>query len=594
MRLRFDFAESTGRRAPIEFAHPHRVIVATSIDEVWPAIRAVEDALAAGSYAAGFVAYEAAPAFDIALTTHRSPAVPLVWFGLFAAPTPATALDISADPASAESALDRPPRADGARPGGWTAAITDEEYQRGIDEVKSAIEAGDSYQANYTFRLHADLDVETLEARYLRLARDQGAPYAAWLDLERWRIVSLSPELFFRVHGRRITTRPMKGTAPRGRWLEEDAAQARWLASSAKNRAENVMIVDLARNDIGRIAEVGSVRASSLFDIERYPSVFQMVSAVEGDLRAGTTLGDIFAALFPAGSITGAPKTSSMRLLAAIEQAPRGVYCGAIGFATPGGDAVFNVAIRTAVVDARTGRAELGVGGGITWDSAASDERGEAWLKATFLDPLPAFDLLETMRMEQGSIVRIDRHIDRLRDSAAYFDFAFDRERVVRELVAHGRVHGPEPRRVRIRLSRSGVPHVESQLLDRPAVSPMRVALASAPVSRLERFLFHKTTNREVYEQHRLLRPDVSDVLLWNDVGELTEFPIGNVVVEIEGKRWTPPRDTGLLAGVFRGVLLERGDITERRLVVSDLSRATNIWLINSVREWVAVKLGEP
>jgi para-aminobenzoate synthetase/4-amino-4-deoxychorismate lyase len=591
MRLRFDFAEADGARVPVEFAHPHRVIVARTIDEVRPAMRAVEQAVAAGSYAAGFVAYEAASAFDTALSTHPPSAIPLVWFGLFDRAAPAVPLSALSQSGDDDGAAVRALWPAHPRHIEWTRATTDADYRRGVEEVKAAIEAGDSYQANFTFRLHADLDVGTLEAQYLRLVHDQRVPYAAWLDLGRWRIVSLSPELFFRVQGRRITTRPMKGTGPRGRWPEEDAAQADWLAGSAKNRAENVMIVDLARNDIGRIAEVGSVRASTLFDIERYPSVFQMVSTVEGDLRAGTTLSDIFTALFPAGSITGAPKTSSMRLLAAIEQAPRGVYCGAIGVAMPNGDAAFNVAIRTAVVDATTGRAELGVGGGITWDSAVDDELAEALSKSRFLDPEPRFELVETMRMEQGGLVRIDRHVDRLRASAGYFDFEFDRDRVGRALSDHVQAHGSEARRVRLRHSRSGVTHVESQLLDRPTTAPMRVAVADTPVSPLERFLFHKTTNRGIYEQHRERRPDVFDVLLWNDTGALTEFTIGNVVLEIEGRRWTPPREEGLLAGVFRGVLLERGEIAERRLVLADLSRAGGLWLINSVREWVPVEM---
>ena len=405
----------------------------------------------------------------------------------------------------------------------------------------------------------------------------------------------------------------MKGTAARGRWNEEDEARAAWLAASEKNRAENVMIVDLARNDVGRIAEIGSVRAVSLFEVERYPSVFQLVSTVEGALRERTMLTDVFGALFPAGSITGAPKSSSMRLIASIEQAPRGVYCGAIGFVAPTGEAIFNVAIRTAAIDAHTGRAEFGVGGGVTWDSTTDAEYAEALSKAACLSPPPAFDLLETMKLEGGVLVRRDRHIQRMRDSAAYFDIPFDAGRINAVLDAlidassvstsaapavpavpatSGGAH-----RVRLLLSPSGVPRVQSTpLAPSASSSPLPVVLAKTPVSSQDIFLFHKTTNRAVYEAHaraidRVTHPDAFDALLWNEAREVTEFTIGNVIVEIDGDRYTPPRRCGLLGGTLRAELLERGEIRERVITLDDLSKATRLWLINSVRGEIDVRL---
>jgi para-aminobenzoate synthetase/4-amino-4-deoxychorismate lyase len=579
--LRFDFADPAGRRAPLVFERPLAIVVADRVSDVPRAMRDVEAGLRRGWHAAGFVSYEAAPAFDPALTTREPSGPPLVWFGLFERPSSAAPPSATHDGASAD---------DETRPLTWTPDVTRDDHRAGIAAVRDAILAGDSYQANYTFRLHAPIDPRATPALYRRLAADQRAPYSAYLDLGRWRILSLSPELFFRVDRGHIVTRPMKGTAPRGLWAEDDDARAAWLAASEKNRAENVMIVDLARNDVGRVAEIGSVRVSSLFDVERYPSVLQMVSTVEGRLRAGTTLTDVLTALFPAGSITGAPKTSSMRLIASIERAPRGVYCGAIGYASPGGDAAFNVAIRTATIDVERGVATYGVGGGITWDSRADDEYAEAISKAACLTPAPAFDLIETMRLEDGRYAREARHLRRLRESAALFDRSFDDDVVVRALREHARAHAGT-RRARLRLDAAGRAHVESRPLDAPAREPAPVALAAAPVSRLDWRLYHKTTQRDVYDQHRRARTDVFDVLLWNEERAVTEFTIGNLVAEIDGQRWTPDRRCGLLAGVFRGELLEAGEIGERVITVEDLSRATRLWLINSLREWVDVRL---
>jgi para-aminobenzoate synthetase/4-amino-4-deoxychorismate lyase len=381
----------------------------------------------------------------------------------------------------------------------------------------------------------------------------------------------------------------MKGTAARGLWREDDDARAEALSHSEKNRAENVMIVDLARNDVTRVAEIGSVHASSLFHVDRYPSVLQMVSTVEGRLRPGVSLSDIFRALFPAGSITGAPKSSSMRLIAAREHAPRGAYCGAIGFASPNGDAVFNVAIRTATVRTSDGHAEYGVGGGITWDSEAADEYAEALSKAACLVVQPEFELLETLRIERGGAVRLDRHLDRLAASAEYFAFDLDLPRVRAAVAAEARRHPDGTRRLRIRVSRAGIVTVESHDLEPPASAPPRIAVASSPVDRHDRFLYHKTTARSVYERHAASHPEAFDVLLWNDAGELTEFTRGNVVVELDGTKVTPPRSCGLLNGVFRAELIERGEILERVIRRDDLPRASRIWFVNSLREWIAV-----
>ncbi len=534
---------------------------------------AVDEGLRDGLYAAGYVAYEAAPAFDRALTTHAPSAVPLVYFGLFP----------SAETASSLTGADLP------SPIEWTPELSAADHARGVAAIREAIAEGETYQINYTFRLRAALNPLGLEALYLHLAGIERVPYAAFLDLGDWQVLSLSPELFFQLDKGRLVTRPIKGTAPRGRWAAEDAALGDGLRASAKNRAENVMIVDLCRNDLSRVCEVGTVRASALCEVEPYQTVWQMVSTVEGQVRPGIGLDDVFGALFPAGSITGAPKSSSMRLIASLEHSPRGVYCGAIGFASPDGRAEFNVAIRTLTVSRFSGAAEYGVGGGITWDSTPADEHAEALSKAACLEIRPPFGLIETMRLEQGALVRVERHLDRLAESASYFGFACDLTSVRAALAAHVATGAPGPARVRLLLYADGQVHVERHSLDAPAAGSLPFALASASIDGQDRFVCHKTTRRNMYDRHKAPRPDVFDVLLWNDRRELTEFTRGNLVVEHEGALWTPPRSVGLLAGVFRAELLAAGTIHERVLTLDDLPKCTRVWFINSFREWVTL-----
>ncbi len=554
---------------------------------------AADQALRDGYHVAGWVGYEAGPAFDSALVTQPAGDVPLVCFGVYAekheAP-PLVALD-SASPTLT-----------------WTPALTREQHGRGVASIREAIADGETYQINYTFRLssHGLKPVRfeewspgavapgDLHALYAALASAERVPYSALIETDAWAVLSLSPELFFRREGSRITTQPMKGTAARGRWKQEDEARADTLRASEKNRAENVMIVDLCRNDLTRVCRGGTVAATSLFDVERYSTVWQMVSTVEGALREGATLTDVFGALFPAGSITGAPKTSSMRLIAELEHGPRGVYCGAIGYASPDDRATFNVAIRTMTVHRPTGRAEYGVGGGITWDSTAPDEHAEAMQKAACLEVRPPFSLIETLRWENGEYVRLDAHLARLRASADYFGFAasseapgFSPAHVAR---AEARALPPnQPQRVRLELSPDGRVSVACSPLDITPEAPTFI-LATTPVDSSNRWLFHKTTRREVYDHHKAEHPDVWDVLLWNERGELTEFTRGNVVVELDGRMVTPSRACGLLGGVFREVLLNKGEIVESIITVRDLERASRIWFVNSLREWVAVR----
>ncbi|HYP53692.1 MAG TPA: aminodeoxychorismate synthase component I, partial [Pyrinomonadaceae bacterium] len=481
--LLFDFEDDEGRPRRVVFRDPSDVIVARSIEEVRPALRAVERAAGAGRYAAGYVAYEAAPAFDPALVTHERPATPLVWFAIFDRPRADSPAHISGD-----YGLTR-----------WQPSVGRDVYDERVAAVRDSIARGDVYQVNYTMRLRARFRGDEL-AFYRNLLAAQRARFGAYLDTGDRRILCASPELFFRRRGAHIVTRPMKGTVRRGRWSDEDEALAAWLAGSEKNRAENVMIVDLLRNDLGRVAETGSVTVPSLFDIERYPTVYQMTSTVAATLREPTSLEEIFAALFPCGSVTGAPKVSVMRLIRQLEDSPRGVYCGAIGMLSPGGEAVFNVAIRTVVIDAETGAAEYGVGGGITWDSTADEEYSEALDKAALLaERRPEFELLETLRLERGEYFLLARHLARLAASAKYCDGPLAVERARAALEEHAREHANETRRVRLLVSQDGRARVESEALRPLPPGPLPFALARAPVSRQDRFLYHKTTHRAAY-----------------------------------------------------------------------------------------------
>lgn len=579
--LVFDFCDRDGRPKRTCFNRPERIVEARLTNEVRPALRLIEQAVADGFYAAGYIAYEAAPAFDSAMTVKTAAPAPLLWFGLFRAPAETFISDKTLSLKERQFELTE-----------WRPSIDKLDYAQNIGILRETIANGDSYQVNYTLRLRAEFSGDDF-ALYRHLSNVQRGKYGAYLNTGKLSILSASPELFFRLRDRRIIVRPMKGTVRRGRWNEDDDVLSAWLADSAKNRAENVMIVDLLRNDLGRISETGSIEVTNLYDVERYPTLFQMTSQIEATLRDDASLESVFAALFPCGSITGAPKISTMKIIAALEDSPRGVYCGSIGMIAPDGEAIFNVAIRTVVIDGQTGQAEYGVGGGVTWESTADDEYEESRIKAgLLLTDQPEFELIETLRLENGKYFLYEEHLERINASALYFDFENPAETARRALREHARRFPNETRRVRLLVSRRAEARIESESLTPHSTEiSLPVALASAPVSRNDRFLYHKTTSRKVYEAHKNSRPDVYDVLLWNEEGELTEFTTGNLVVEIDGACWTPERDCGLLCGTLRAHLFKRGEIRERKMTRGALSEDCRLWLINSVHGWVPVTL---
>lgn len=556
------------------FTRPHRIIAAKRAGEVLGALNEMEQLVNENNWhAAGYISYEAAPAFDDAFRVRGGSNLPLLWFGLYPEPR------IVYLPSPRHSIQ-------GLR---WQPTIDQTTYVDAIEQIKEFIACGMTYQVNYTMRLTSEYSGDSFDL-FLNLAHRQNA-FAAYIDIGNHAICSASPELFFQLEGESILARPMKGTAGRGRTLVEDELQAEWLLHSEKNRAENVMIVDMVRNDLGRIAEIGSVAVPNLFAIEKYPTLFQMTSDIQARTRA--SLAEILKALFPCASITGAPKVSTMKIISNLETTPRGVYTGSIGFLAPGRKAQFNVAIRTAVIDRDRGRAEYGVGGGIVWDSSSREEYEEAILKAQVLIQEPVqFSLLETILWTpQEGFFLLDKHLNRISSSSLYFEYQLNREELMETLIERARdLHSPK--RIRVLVDRDG--QISIDVAEVPAIGRHYfVRLAEQPVDSKDVFLYHKTTHREVYRLARGDKLDCDDVILFNQNGELTEFTIGNLVVEMEGKRYTPPVPCGLLAGTFREFLMESGEVTEKVINKHDLQSCTRLFMINSLRKWVGVSLEE-
>src|SRR5829696_364440 len=544
---------------------------ANRIEDVLSVLEFAESEARSGSHVAVMLSYEAAPAFDLALVAHPPSDFPLAWAAVFTNTFEAVTEDYAVTSSNA-----------------WTPRVSREEYDRAVARVKELIAAGHTYQVNYSFPLTSTFNGDPYDW-YRNLCVAQGAQYSAYLDLGRYQVLCLSPELFFERRGNHVVTRPMKGTARRGRWPAEDQELAQWLQHSPKDRAENVMIVDLLRNDLGKVSVPGSVRVSSLFDVERFETVWQMTSTVESTLKDGTSLVDLMTALFPCGSITGAPKIRTMQIIRELERFPRGAYTGAIGFLKPGGDCVFNVAIRTVVIDTESSVATFGVGGGVTIDSTAEREYEECLVKSSFLHASPApFQLFDSILLENGQYFLLEQHLDRLRNSADFFGFHFH-EGVSSTL---DRVAAENPSgsfKVKLTLWKDGRVEVETSAVK--LREHLRLALASQAVNSSDRFLFHKTTHRDFYGAQLAARADCDDIIFWNERGEITESSIANVVLSLDDQLFTPPVESGLLAGTFRNQLLAEGKIKERAITISELENAKVIYLINSVRRWRQARL---
>ncbi len=581
-----DFRSPDDGAAPLRlaFGAPRELLRATSLDAVVPLLARVDALARDGAWCVGYLCYEAAGTFDEAFETHApsDPAHPLAAFAIHDAPLPDLAAFDTGGTATAQ----------------WTGGPRRDAFDATIAEILRAIADGEVYQVNATAPLTGTLQGDAL-ALFAALRRAQPNAYAAYLDFATDaqpddRILSVSPELFFDWRDGRLLARPMKGTAPRGATPAEDAAQSEFLRSAAKERAENLMIVDLLRNDLSRIAEPHSVRVPRLFHTEAWPTVWQMSSDVVAATRPRATLADVFGALFPCGSITGAPKVQAMRLIRALEPEPRGIYCGAIGVVQPGGAATFNVPIRTLALrdDGTTTRVRCGIGSGITADATAAGEWDEWRHKRAFVDRASqAFELLETLRLEDGVFVDVDAHLARMVEAARHFAFASPLALARAALDELRAAHASGRWRVRLLADRAGVARAQAfALADTQA--PVRVRLADRPLVGSDgEFVRFKTTHRAHYDAFAPAGDAVFDTLLWNERGELTEFTRGNVALRIAGRWLTPALKCGLLPGIARARLLREGAIEEAVLVRGDLARADGVAFFNSLRGWIEASL---
>lgn len=580
---------STSREATsLLFEHPIRIVRADEPSEIDAALRAISDGVAGGLHAAGFFSYELGYVLEPKLA-HRLPRkrnVPLLWFGLYSAPRTMRGSEVQAW--LTQEAIGDPEL--GALSHTWNA----EDYLQRFEKVQDNIRSGDIYQLNLTFKSKFQLKGSPL-ALYRDLRLKQRVAYGGLVDTGATTILSASPELFIEQHGRVISTRPMKGTAPRAGTHEGDREVRHALSKDVKNRAENLMIVDLMRNDIGRIAELGTVSVTDLFTVETYQTLHQMTSGVRAVLKPGIGLADLLKAIFPPGSVTGAPKIRAVELISEFETEPRGVYCGAIGRISPHGETLFNVAIRTAVVD-RAGNGEMGIGSGVVADSQGTKEYAECLLKMKFLtDPVRRFQLIETMLYEPGKgIWLIDRHLHRLATSAGYFGFKYDAARV-RGAIDQAIAADPGTRaRVRLTMDEDGQPVITTAPLPAPADGTvMHYVVSDSRVSSHDLFLYHKTTRRELYDSewqkfHDALGAD--EVIYLNERDELAEGSRTTIFIERDGVLLTPQASAGLLPGTLRADLLQSGRAREARLTLADLQRASAVYLGNSVRGLVPAR----
>lgn len=526
-------------------------------------------------FAAGFISYEASPTFDPVLKTYPPDNFPLLWFGLYQKP----------------KIIKIPRLKQSNNKYNWQPTVSREEYNSIIEKIKNQLQEGNTYQVNYTFPLKTKFN-EDPWVFFTNLIRNQQSDYGAYIEFDRYVIVSTSPEQFFILDGNKISSLPMKGTAPRGRYLAEDLTYRDNLLKSSKDRAENIMIVDMIRNDFGRVAEYGSVKVSDLYRIEKYPTVWQMVSKVTAETKASVT--EIFKALFPCASITGAPKVNTMKIINHLEKEPRQIYTGSIGFIAPNRKAQFNVAIRTVLIDKYKRQAKYGVGGGIVWDSINEKEYDECFIKARALTVhQPEFQLLESILWmpEEGYYI-LNYHLKRMKESAGYFNYKFDQQKIMEELDALAKILQADYYKVRLLLGKNGKIDIQDIKLDiNTYAKPLKVGLAKNPVDSNDVFLFHKTTHRLVYDKARTENPGCDDVLLFNEKDEITEFTNANIVIKIKNTLYTPPINCGLLAGTYRQFMLDRKALHEKVITLKMFEQAKEVYLINSVRKMINVQI---
>ncbi|HEC01016.1 MAG TPA: aminodeoxychorismate synthase component I [Sphingomonadales bacterium] len=568
------------------FQNPAHMVVARKSGEIAAAFDQIRDYLAAGYYVAGWISYETGLFMEgrLAALGQDTNAVPFLCFGIYdkcQKMSPAESEDHWAEKSAADYVIEN-----------MRLNITRADYEAAFDKIQAYLTAGDIYQVNFTLKSLFDFSGNP-EACFAALRKAQRVEYGATILSDDLSVLSLSPELFFRKDGQNIVTRPMKGTCERGRTLAEDAVKANAMQKDDKSRAENLMIVDLLRNDLAKISEPASVRLKSLYDVEKYSTLFQMTSTIEARVPDGADMVDLIKALFPCGSVTGAPKIRAMEIISELEQSPRGIYTGAIGYMGPDGDCCFSVPIRTLTLD-KDGRGEMGIGSAIVADSDVQSEYDECLLKADFaVRPFRDFHLIESLRWDKGGYHLLDRHMQRLCGSAEYFDFTCDQEAILNDLNDHAQFLGPEDVwKVRLLLSLSGQISITSIPIAESGEGKV-ITLSRKVMDSRNVMLYHKTTDRTLYDQelkHHRHEYGSYDVIFINEKDEITEGAFNTIFVKRGDNFYTPPVECGLLNGILRQSLLA-GDvkIQEKCLTIPDLLQADHIYMGNSVRGLVEV-----
>jgi para-aminobenzoate synthetase/4-amino-4-deoxychorismate lyase len=579
------------------FHQPVAQLSSRCLDAVPALLAELEHFLERGYFIAGYLTYEAGFAFEPCLQSlrHELP-YPLVWLGVYEPPL--VFHHGRGELIGRAEHLVKAPIVEDFQVGNTQLATAEQDYTKNIERIRDYIRAGDVYQINFTTKLRFGFEGSAL-ALYRWLKAKQRVPYSAIVKTADVTVLSFSPELFFRRTGSKLICKPMKGTMRRGLTTKEDDRLAQMLRHDEKNCAENLMITDLIRNDLGRVAKCASVSVPALFEVERYETLWQMTSTVQAELQEGKTYLELFKAIFPCGSITGAPKIRAMQIIEQLEEEPRGIYTGAIGFISPHQEAVFNVAIRTVVL--QNGQGECGIGSGIVWESDAKQEFDECQLKARFFTaPAPQFELLETLRWSSkcGNYLFLNEHLARLADSAHYFDFECNQAEIEAQLIQLTQFFDPKKDyRVRLRLNSEGKIKCDySELYEQEEVGVFKVALARERTSSQDKFYRHKTTYRPLYDAlyQKAVKQGFIDVLFFNERGELTEGAISNVIVK-KGERYlTPPLSSGVLDGIYRKYFLQtQPHAQEKVLFLDDVLTADAVWICNSVRALRQVQVQE-
>ncbi|RKY44031.1 MAG: aminodeoxychorismate synthase component I [Candidatus Omnitrophota bacterium] len=570
------------------FIRPVKILLYRLGQDLESFFKEVESFLNKGFWACGYFSYEFGYLFELNLERLLNSSqlkFPLAWLGVFKGP-----LIIEHKKVRPSSnfylTLDNSFKLTKAN-----LNMTLSEYTQAVKRIKNYLKKGDTYQVNFTLKYKAKFSGDILKF-YLQLRRNQPTPYSCFINDGKNYIFSFSPELFFRINRNNILVKPMKGTHKRGRFLEEDDFYARFLRNDPKNRAENLMIVDLLRNDLGKIAKPGSVKVESLFAVEKYPTLFQMTSTIKAKLKRNTSLKDIFKALYPSGSVTGAPKIRTMQIIKSLEKEPRYIYTGSIGFISPERVSCFNVAIRTLVI--RRGSLELGVGGGIVYDSQPQREYQECLLKASFLEKREQpFFLIESLLYQQGKFWLLNYHLRRLKKSCQYFNISLNLKELREKLNSFSkRLSFHQKYKIRLLVDKQGKVKISSAVI-RKIKEPLLVKISSEKTDPQNPFLYHKTTCRQLYEQEKKKArlSGFFEVIFTNKKGQITEGTISNIFLLNRNKFYTPSLNCGLLGGVLREHLLKTKKAQEKNIYLDDLLKAKRVFLGNSVRGLIPARI---